>query len=106
MIENMFNSKVNVVAVSRASDDYGSQVESDVVVHHDLPCRINWSRGSEKIMFGKDTWYRDGKLYCRASANITPEMRIVYKSTTYEIVNVSNPDNMDKYLIVDIKLIQ
>ncbi len=100
-----FNSKVNILHVDAVKDSMGSYNEVESVLYENLPCRINWSRGSERIQFDKTTYYRDAKLYCRVIA-VTVEERVSYNGTTYEIVNVSDVDNVGKYMILEIKLIQ
>ena len=32
--------------------------------------------------------------------------RIQYDGDTFEIINVSNPDNVNKYLVLDLKIIK
>ncbi|KKK95665.1 hypothetical protein LCGC14_2670520 [marine sediment metagenome] len=105
MIENLYNSKINIIRVTTAPDSMGGQAESETTLHNNLPCRINWSRGSEKIIFGRTAYYRDAKVYCSVK-DITVKDRVVYSSKTYEIVDVSNPDNVNKYMILDVKLIE
>ena len=104
MISGLFNSTVNVIRITKVKDDFGSHTEAEVVLHNNLKCRINWVRGSEKVFFDKDTWFRDAKLYCNV-VDIQTKDRIVYNGTSYEVVNVSNPDNMGRYLIVEMRLI-
>lgn len=105
MISDLFNVTVDVVRITRTSDSMGGWTEVEVVLHNNLKCRINWVRGSEKVMFDKDTWFRDAKLYCNV-IDIKTKDRIIYDSKTYEVVNVSDPDNMNKYLIVEMRLVQ
>lgn len=104
MIANLFNTKVDIIRFTKASDGMGGGVEAEGVLHSNLPCRINWVRGSEKIFTSKDTWFRDAKLYC-GIIDITTKDRVLYSGDYYEIVNVSNVDNANKYLIVEIKLV-
>lgn len=104
-MQHLFNSKVDIVRVVEVSDGMLGQTESTVVVYKNLPCRINWSRGAEKIMFDKETYFRDGKVYCNV-VDITVKHRAIYKARTYEIVDVRNPDEMNRYLILDIRLIE
>lgn len=104
-MRHLFNSKVNIVEVVEADDGLLGKTESPVVVHRDLPCRINWSRGTEKIFFDKETYFRDAKVYCGV-VDITVKHRLVFRDRTYRIVSVRNPDNMNRYLILDIKLIE
>ncbi len=103
-MKQLFNSKVDITSVTRIRDGKGGYSEAEVVIYSDLPCRINWSKGAEKIQFNKDTYYRDAKLYCRV-ISVTVNHRVKYDGTEYEIVNVSNVDNVDKYMIIEMRLI-
>jgi len=100
-----FNSKVNIVRFTKAKDGMGGYSEAEGILYQNLPCRINWSRGAEKIQFDKNTYYRDAKLYCRI-IDVTVKERVKYNGATYEIVNVSDVDNMGRYLVLEIKLVQ
>ncbi len=104
-LQNLYNKTVNVLRITKTSADDGSWTEAEVVHIYQLPCRINWLRGSERVMFSKDTWFRDAKVYC-AVVDILNKDRISYDSKTYEVVNVSNPDEMNKYMIVEMRLIE
>jgi len=99
------NSKVNILRIAKASNGMGGWTEAENVSHNNLPCRIVWKKGSEKIQFSKDTHYRDAKLFCRI-VDVTTRDRVVYESKKYEIVDVSNPDNKNKRLVLDLKLIE
>lgn len=103
-MQHLFNSKVNIIRLTKVSDGLGGWDEVENILHSNLSCRINWSSGSERIQFDKTTYYRDAKLYCRV-VDVTTKDRVRYDSKDYEIVNVSNPDNINKYLILEIKLI-
>lgn len=105
MITDLYNATVDVLRITRTSDGMGGSTEVEVVHINDLPCRINWSRGSERIMFGKDSWFRDAKMYC-GIVDIQTKERILYDSKTYEVVNVSNVDNMDRFLTVEMRLVE
>ncbi len=105
MIGDLYNVTVDVLRITRTSDSMGGFTEVEVILHNDLPCRINWVRGSEKIIFDKNNWFRDAKLYCSV-VDIDVKDRIRYDSKTYEVVNVSNPDNMNKFLTVEMRLIE
>jgi len=100
-----FNSKVNVLRIQRTSDGMGGWTEAETVLHNNLPCRIAWSKGYEKIQFSKDTHYCDAKLFCRV-VDVTTKDRIEYDSKKYEIVDVVNPDNKNKRLTLSLKLIE
>jgi len=81
----------------------GGWGEAEGILYQNLPCRINWSKGSEKIQFDKNTYYRDGKLYCRP-IEVTVKERVKYNGATYSIIDSNNVDNMNRYLVMDIKL--
>ncbi len=100
-----YNSKVNIFRLIRASDGAGGWTEVLNVLYSNLPCRIVWKTGTEKIQFNKDTHYVDAKLYCRV-VDITRKDRVEYEGKTYEIVDVSNPDNKNKRIALSLKLIE
>ncbi len=104
-LQDLYNVTVDVIRITKTSDSMGGWTDTDVIHINDLPCRINWSKGFEKVQFNKDTHYRDAKLYC-AVVDITTHDRIVYDSKTYEIVSVSNVDNMNRFLTIEMNLIE
>ena len=101
-LSQLYNVKVNIIRITRATDGLGGRTESETTLHTDLPCRINWVNGNERIMFNKTTYYRDAKLYCRVT-DITVADRVVYEGIYYDIVNVSNVDNMNRFLTIEMK---
>ena len=105
MITDLYNVTVDVLRMTNTSDDMGGWTEVEVILHNDLKCRINWVRGSEKVMFDRDTWFRDAKMYCGVVDILTKD-RVLYNGNTYEVVNVSNVDNMDRYMVVDLRLVE
>lgn len=97
-----FNSKVNIVRTTVKRDTVGGFTENvETTIHTDLPCRINWSRAREKVMFGKDDYLRDAKLYCRA-VDITVADVVVYNDDNYNIVGLVNVDNRNRQMVLDI----
>lgn len=99
-----FKSKVNILRITSTPGAMG-QTEVPNVLHNNLPCRINWKRGSEKIFFGKNSYFRDGKIYCRV-VDITVKDRVAYKGKTYQIVDVNNTDESNKLLVLDIRIVE
>ncbi len=99
-----YNSKVNILRITSTPGAMG-QTEVANVLHNNLPCRINWKSGSQKILFGKNTYFRDGVLYCRV-VDITTKDRVQYSGTIYEIVDVHNADERSKSLAITIKLVE
>lgn len=99
-----YNAKVDILRITSTPGAMG-QTEVANVLHNNLPCRINWKSGSQRIQFDKDTYYRDGVLYCRV-VDITTKDRVQYSSTIYQIVDVSNVDERSKFLVITIKLVE
>ena len=97
-------SKVNILRITNTTTAMG-QTEVANVLHNNLPCRINWKRGSEKIFFAKNSYFRDGKLFCRV-VDITGKDRVQYKSKVYQIVDVNNVDESNRLLVLDIRIIE
>ena len=81
------------------------QTEVATILHHNLACRINWKRGSEKIFFAKDTYFRDAKLYC-SIVDITNKDRVQYNNKVYQIVDVNDIDELNRFLVLDLKLVE
>ena len=105
-MNHLYNSKVDVLRMTRTSDSMGGWTEVEVIVFNDMACRINWLKTSEKTFFDKETAIIDAKLYCAVVAILAGD-RIVYNSKTYEVIGPpKNPDNMDRYLIVEMRLIE
>jgi len=80
---------------------YKDDADTPVAIHTNLPCRINWSRAREKVMFGKSDYLRDAKLYCRV-VDITEKDIIVYNGNNYNIVGLVNIDERNRQLVIDI----
>lgn len=102
---HLFNSKVDVVRPVRAPDGLGGWQESEVVSYKNLPCRINWTSGKEKAILSKTTYFRDAKLYCRP-IEVENKDRVKFNDKTYKIVSIENCDNMNRYMILDIGLVE
>lgn len=98
-MEHLFNSMVDVKRITKTKDDYGSWTETFELIHDNLKCRINWTKGEEHIMFGKETHIVDAKIYCNV-VDIKVTDRVTYKEKDYEVIDVQNPDEVNKYLIV------
>jgi len=98
------NKKVNILRITTSPGAMGvSEVAN--VLHNNLPCRINWKRGTQKIFFAKDTYFRDAKLYCRV-VDITVKDRVQYGSRIYQIVDVANADETNRFMVLDLKLVE
>ena len=97
-------SKVNILRIAKTATAMG-QTEIANVLHNNLPCRINWKRGQEKIFFAKNSYFRDGKLYCKV-VDVTVKDRVQYGAKTYQIVDANNVDESNRFLVLDIRIIE
>ena len=98
------NAKIDVLE-STSSQDAAGRLSVTWAVKtwmSDVPCRINWSAGTEKIMFDQETHIRDAKLYLHV-LDIAVADIIEYDSIYYDIVDVINPDNANKFMRLDVK---
>jgi len=99
-----YNTKVNIMSITRTATALGnSEVEN--VLHCALPCGIVWGKGIDNVQFDKDTYYRDGKLYC-AVVDVTTQDRVVHGGLCYEIVDVRNVDEKGCQMVLDLKRVQ
>ena len=102
-LTGLFNKRVNILRVTKTAGALGGWTEVKTVLHLNLPCRINWKRGQEKIFNSKGTYFRDAKLYCFV-VDVTVKDIVLYNGTEYEIVDVNDVDELGKYLVLDLKL--
>ncbi len=102
-----YNKKINILKVDRIEDALGGHTDTTSVLHLDLPCRINWTSGRQ-ILIVKDklTTYRDAKIFCRYIAGITPaQNRVQYGDNVYQILSVFDPDEMHRFMVMEVKRI-
>jgi len=100
-----YNIKVDVIRITKTVGALGGWTEVRNVLHNNLSCRFNHKRGSEKIFFGKNSYFRDVRMYC-AIADINVKDRVQYNGATYEVVDVSNIGEMSRYMSIDLKVIE
>lgn len=101
-IEQLYNATVDVIRITKVADGLGGQTETETTLHSNLLCRINWTKGDERAMFGKTTVQVDAKLYCSV-VDITPRDRIIYNGVYYNLVKVSDVDNMGRFLTIEME---
>ena len=99
-----YKSKINILRVSRVPDDMGGWTKLSAMLHKNVPCRINWKKGIEKIFFDKNSYFRDAVIYCNV-IDVTNQDIIEYNNTQYEIVSVANPDEVNKYMVIEMRLV-
>ncbi len=99
-----YKSKINILRVSRTSDGMGGWTKLPAMLHENVPCRINWKKGIEKIFFDKNSYFRDAVVYCGV-IEVTNQDIVEYNGTQYEIVSVANPDECNKYMVIEMRLV-
>jgi len=104
-LQSLYNIKVNIIRITKTAGALGGFTKTEVVLHLNLPCRINWKKGHEKIFTDKNTYFRDARLYCDI-VDVTEKDKVQYNGTLYDIVDVGNVDEDDRLLMLDLKLIQ
>ena len=102
----IYNVVVDVIRIVKVITSTGEQV-SEVVLAGSVPAGIKWKRGSEKVMFDKDTHWLDATLRCRAIAGVTVTDKdmIKFAGESYEIVDVVDVRNLGRLLKIDIRKI-
>lgn len=106
MLSDLYNKTADILRIILTSDSMGGSTEVKTVLYNNWKCRINWSKGHEKIQFGKDTHYRDAKVYGSVLKNIQQRDRFRYNGKDYEIINIINVDELDTYMILEIRIIE
>ena len=107
-MRHLFNSKIDFQVCTVVKNDYGSDTKTWAGIDDltDIPCRINWFGGVRRREFinnGKLEWQRDGCIYLGYSTGISVDNRIVYNSKNYDIVNIADFDEMNKYMTINFK---
>ena len=107
-MRHLLNSKATFQSVTIVKNDYGSDTKTwaDIDDLIDIPIRINWFSGIRRREFinnGKLEWERDARVYLGYSTGITVDRRLVYNSKNYDIVNIADFDEMNKYMTINIK---
>lgn len=101
---SVYNVVVNVVRIVKTNvGGIAGETPSNVVSN--MPARIRWFRGKERLQFDKQTAYRDGTLHCRvpAGVTITTKDRISYNGEEFEITAVEDFRNLGRLLEIGIK---
>jgi head-tail adaptor len=107
----VIQNKANITKTSTSGiDDYGSYTytwSTATPYIASLPCCIQWLSGSERTYIDKETYIRDGIVYCdysTAASAIEPKnYRVLYGSKYYDIVDVENPDQLNQHIAISIK---
>ena len=102
-----YNVYVNVVRDTKVNSSEG-YTKTPVAIITNLLCDIKWKIGGEKILFNKSTHYLDAVLHCRKPAGVTIATtdRIYYNEEYYEIVDVTDVNNLGVLLKISIRKIK
>jgi len=107
-MRHLFNSKIDFQESTVVKDDYGSETITwtDISGLISVGARINWFSGvarGETFVNGRIEWARDAKIYTGYSSGISIDDRLVYNSKNYDIINIEDFDEMNKYMTLTVK---
>lgn len=97
-----YNIKVNVIQVTRTNDGLGG-TEALTTRISNLPGKWEWTSGTERLIYGKTGKVKEATFFCNV-VTIDQNDRITYNGKTYEILNIFNVDERNKYLKIDLGL--
>lgn len=97
----IYNITVDVIRNSMSVGASGNIPTPETIVS-DMPCKIKWTSGRERMLFAKKTHFLDAVLRCRKSAGVTiVESDIIeYKNVQYKIEDVVDWRNLGKLLVI------
>lgn len=100
MLAHLYNEKMDVTrdAGTTNSDGFTKGSWSDHLTN--VPCKFEWSRGTEQVVRDRITSSRDAKIFT-AIKDITEKDRIEFESVLYDIISVRKPQN--RFMIIDVK---
>lgn len=103
----VYNCLVDVVRVTRTVEALGNP-ESLATLVANMPCRIRWTSGKERMLHDKTTHFIDATLHCRkvAGITITTKDRILYNGKYYEITDVQDFRNLGRLLVISLRKIE
>lgn len=84
----LFNQKITVKSITLVDDDAMGHTETEVVVVENLPCKIDWKRGQQRLYMDKETYIRDAVIYTAYRTDITSECIVYIGDDKFEIVDV------------------
>jgi hypothetical protein len=100
-----YNSKIDVLRLIPTSDGMGGSNDIEATIFRNLPCRINWISGQRRIFFDKQSYFRDGKIFCKVVDILQTDI-IRYNGIKYTIVSLQRPDNSANHILLEIKIIE
>lgn len=103
----VYNCLVDVVRVTRTVGALGNPESLDTVISN-MPCRIRWTSGRERMLHDKTTHFIDATLHCRkvAGVAITNKDRILYGGKYYEITDVQDFRNLGRLLVITLRRLE
>lgn len=103
-ITDFFNSVVNIERAAYTTDDMGNDtVEWERVVTNLAGC-IQPRRGFEIVTHNKRQSEVTHVFYCLPTAlDIQPSDRLVFRSMTYDILDIRDNDYLGRFFTIDLK---
>lgn len=104
-MKHLLNNKVDIIRPALTDDSMGGETAVDSTLHHNLPCRINVARGTERRAFGKESKFRSHIMRCRI-VDIVESDVVVDGSLRYEILDVSTAPQPGQFLTISLSLVR
>ena len=100
----IYNVVVDIIRIVKVVTSTGIQ-ESTETLASNWSCAINWKMGSEKILFDKETYFQDAVLTCRVigGVTITNTDRVVHEGNVFEIVGITDINNLGRRLKIALR---
>ncbi len=108
-IADFYNSTAEVQALTITKTGMGGKKKSYSTRIESLVCRVTPKTVTEADEFGKLTVREIWRLYCAAStANkaISESDKVIVGSREFEIEGIRNPALLDRYLMIDMRLLK
>jgi len=100
MLAHLYDEKIDVTRNAGTTNSDGFTPGSWTDHLTNVPCKIEWSKGTEQVIKDRITSSRDAKIFT-AIRDITENDRIEFESVLYDIVSVRKPGN--RFMIIDVK---
>ena len=100
MIATSYNEKMDVTRNTGTTNADGFTLGDWNDHLTNIPCKWNWSKGTEFVAQNRITSSRDATVFT-AIKDITEDDRIEFESILYDIISVRKPQN--RFMIIDVK---
>ncbi len=101
-VASLANTVVTIQRRSLTLDATGGNVEAWTTLRR-LRGRVQPLSGAEQALYSRDQEQVNGKAYFPGVVDITSADRLSFRGKIASVVNVRNPDEMDRYTVVEFR---